>query len=1307
MKKLWTLTFLLVLLTGLSQAQHSRQSDSLALVQLYQATNGDNWTNNENWLQTNLDQWYGLNLNDTGRIKSLHLPSNNLSGELPTDIMNLTALTSIVLRNNFLEGYIPPLHQLPISGFGPQDFVLAYNQYQFKDIAENTAAYNDSWSVEFYPKGVYSYIEKNNNFGKDTLIYASLGDAITLSFPYKTYEDVYFVWYNENNIADTTDTPEFEISTYNDSVEVSKWSCSVKRKKYVDNRYNSNPYHRSNIFIIVSTNKKNTPPSLSLEKASVKDEKDKAIPNRYIRTKNETFPSLEIKGNDAETFTEELQFNIKKTPKQLQYRVKGYPFFHNGPFTGKQNAYELQAYRKQPFVEGVDTLVIEVVDNDGLTTEKVFYFESMEHDSVFHNPFIKKDNIQTRLTDEGIWINWKNLSESVERLDVLVDEVYFLPQTCDRIQQEIGKQTIYIKNSNHRLEDSVFINSLGTEGKNRILVTRISPANRSALWAQEVSFSDSIIVNSKEERFPYQGSITYIVNNISNRIAFRNNLSSPCSEESNRIYHYINGEQAEEEQYIRSAYVNVFGPLQEGIEHSFFVKDERDQYFSDTIKVTIPASMPNIIGNMERSVSCKAQILKENILEIDPQKQIQYQWTLNPMTHYEVSQSEKWINLDIKNNNWTGTDTLHFSIDNHGAVLDTFIVIKNTADQAVEFISDTIGYAPSNTTGMDLDILSYVSDAETPDNELKIEIIDTDEFTINSTKDYLFFPEKKGEGKVVVSAEDAACHKDTVVFIIPYDNEPTEPNQAPDVPNETDFRYNFYYPPTLEQYSESVAVGGYFYPDVAFPTVNLKKYIKDDRPFEELKISLIPEDSAKVARGLTLTLEDSILKIRPKEGIFYGYPEKNNFGSIITERYNINLRVEDKEGLLYGFRIRLGVAERPFEQIIWPKPQLHYYLCKGDTIEVDLLANYRNTIPAMTGHVSKISENALRFNYLNTVQLDSNHLKVSVNDKNMYYSSVESLNYEPKVFSSFGTHYNFQKLDYFYFHIYPTCEVAPALNPVAPQQVTYTQEANLNLWDQLVYSNGPREVLWFLEDGENLNYSYNYQTGELNVKTINPQWTGKDTLVVRVKDTKDREAELAIAFTTEEQEAPIIYLTPQDITIKQGQTIPVVDLSNHVSDNNTLAEDIIWSVNSSAAEVSGSIQNQQLTLTVNDASWTGTSTIELIAEDEDGLTDTVIFTLTVDLETAIESFEETGCNWQSYPNPVTQTLTVETCAAGITSGKIKLLNTQGQVQFVQTFSQAGAIQVDVSRLNGGLYILQLESPSGENKVVGKVVVGRP
>ena len=36
--------------------------DSLALVALYNSTDGPNWTDNSNWLSGTVDSWYGVNL---------------------------------------------------------------------------------------------------------------------------------------------------------------------------------------------------------------------------------------------------------------------------------------------------------------------------------------------------------------------------------------------------------------------------------------------------------------------------------------------------------------------------------------------------------------------------------------------------------------------------------------------------------------------------------------------------------------------------------------------------------------------------------------------------------------------------------------------------------------------------------------------------------------------------------------------------------------------------------------------------------------------------------------------------------------------------------------------------------------------------------------------------------------------------------------------------------------------------------------------------------------------------------------------
>ena len=59
MKKL--LCLLLVFALGPIQTKAQvLESDSLALVALYNSTDGSNWTNNTNWLTGNVDTWFGV-----------------------------------------------------------------------------------------------------------------------------------------------------------------------------------------------------------------------------------------------------------------------------------------------------------------------------------------------------------------------------------------------------------------------------------------------------------------------------------------------------------------------------------------------------------------------------------------------------------------------------------------------------------------------------------------------------------------------------------------------------------------------------------------------------------------------------------------------------------------------------------------------------------------------------------------------------------------------------------------------------------------------------------------------------------------------------------------------------------------------------------------------------------------------------------------------------------------------------------------------------------------------------------------------
>eukprot|EP00735_Rhodelphis_limneticus_P015065 TRINITY_DN9215_c0_g1::TRINITY_DN9215_c0_g1_i1::g.13235::m.13235 TRINITY_DN9215_c0_g1::TRINITY_DN9215_c0_g1_i1::g.13235 ORF type:complete len:746 (+),score=59.66,sp/Q9SGP2/HSL1_ARATH/30.05/5e-44,sp/Q9SGP2/HSL1_ARATH/25.39/3e-13,sp/Q9SGP2/HSL1_ARATH/30.10/3e-12,sp/Q9SGP2/HSL1_ARATH/27.62/1e-10,LRR_1/PF00560.28/3.9e+02,LRR_1/PF00560.28/1.1,LRR_1/PF00560.28/44,LRR_1/PF00560.28/8.1,LRR_1/PF00560.28/0.012,LRR_1/PF00560.28/3.4,LRR_1/PF00560.28/25,LRR_1/PF00560.28/13,LRR_1/PF00560.28/0.0079,LRR_1/PF005 len=81
----------------------------IALRLLYLSTDGDDWTNNANWLNLNVDRcsWFGV-VCVNAEITALNLANNSLSGTLPEELAWVTTLTSLNVSNNKLSGTIPP-----------------------------------------------------------------------------------------------------------------------------------------------------------------------------------------------------------------------------------------------------------------------------------------------------------------------------------------------------------------------------------------------------------------------------------------------------------------------------------------------------------------------------------------------------------------------------------------------------------------------------------------------------------------------------------------------------------------------------------------------------------------------------------------------------------------------------------------------------------------------------------------------------------------------------------------------------------------------------------------------------------------------------------------------------------------------------------------------------------------------------------------------------------------------------------------------------------------------------------------------
>ncbi|WP_052323402.1 leucine-rich repeat domain-containing protein [Flexithrix dorotheae] len=83
-------------------------NDKATLQALYNAFDGDNWTNNANWNSNlPLNEWFGITTNADGCVINIELENNNLTGNLPIEIGDFENLEKLILSNNNISGNIP------------------------------------------------------------------------------------------------------------------------------------------------------------------------------------------------------------------------------------------------------------------------------------------------------------------------------------------------------------------------------------------------------------------------------------------------------------------------------------------------------------------------------------------------------------------------------------------------------------------------------------------------------------------------------------------------------------------------------------------------------------------------------------------------------------------------------------------------------------------------------------------------------------------------------------------------------------------------------------------------------------------------------------------------------------------------------------------------------------------------------------------------------------------------------------------------------------------------------------------------
>ncbi len=192
-------------------------SDSLALVAIYNTSNGSNWTAKNNWLTGPVDTWFGITV-AAGRVSEIHLSNNGLAGTLPNNLGNLDGLVTLNFGSNNLFGVVPRsilnlvnLKYLYLSGNRLSDLPnlsesqllelqIDNNNFFLKDIISNIGIA----SIQYSPQNIFD-VGSGARFPEGEHVIISCPDSV--DFPGNEY-----LWYKDDELQPGREAIEFEFS---------------------------------------------------------------------------------------------------------------------------------------------------------------------------------------------------------------------------------------------------------------------------------------------------------------------------------------------------------------------------------------------------------------------------------------------------------------------------------------------------------------------------------------------------------------------------------------------------------------------------------------------------------------------------------------------------------------------------------------------------------------------------------------------------------------------------------------------------------------------------------------------------------------------------------------------------------------------------------------------------------------------------------------------------------------------------------------------------------------------------------------
>jgi len=193
-------------LMNLSVNGQCHPDDYTALKALYESTDGDNWTNSTGWdvsgenppTNCDLSNWFGITLDQNGRVTRIYMYNNLLSGYLPSELGLLSELKNLDLFFNRISSTLPS----EIGEMSNLEYLrLSSNRIEsplpssFADLSLLKRLYLDGnlldgkFPAEIIPLTSLEYLDLRNN-GLNGAIPSTIGDLnklTTLNLSYNQF----------------------------------------------------------------------------------------------------------------------------------------------------------------------------------------------------------------------------------------------------------------------------------------------------------------------------------------------------------------------------------------------------------------------------------------------------------------------------------------------------------------------------------------------------------------------------------------------------------------------------------------------------------------------------------------------------------------------------------------------------------------------------------------------------------------------------------------------------------------------------------------------------------------------------------------------------------------------------------------------------------------------------------------------------------------------------------------------------------------------------------------------------------------